>query len=75
MRGTATDLREALRKEVALWRTNPALFVRSVLGVKTLWQKQIEILERLDFPLAAQQVRSYVTRSDMGGNDDDGPIS
>jgi hypothetical protein len=50
----AATLRDEVREEVAAWRRDPALFVRSVLGVRTLWEKQVEILEALrDHPRVA----------------------
>ena len=36
-----------LAREVALWRRDPEYFARSVLGVDSLWQRQVEILEAL----------------------------
>lgn len=36
-----------LRAEVLRWRQDPAYFARTVLGIESLWAKQIEILEAL----------------------------
>lgn len=36
-----------LHREVAQWRRDPEYFARSVLGIDTLWQRQVEILEAL----------------------------
>ena len=40
--------------EVRRWAADPTYFVTNVLGVKTLWEKQVEILEALrDHPRVA----------------------
>jgi hypothetical protein len=34
-------------EEIARWRSDPVYFVERVLGIETLWQKQVEILEAI----------------------------
>ncbi|MCU0612780.1 MAG: hypothetical protein MUE60_13460, partial [Candidatus Eisenbacteria bacterium] len=48
----SSDPTAMIAEEVHRWRRDPVYFVRAVLGVRELWDKQIEILEAIrDYPL------------------------
>ncbi len=57
---------ESLVLEVAKWREDPAYFAQTMLGVDTLWPKQIEILEavrdcrRVAVPSCHESGKTYV---------------